>query len=120
MERLTDPEQVNCIGLSVCGGGCDSCPANNPYYKSLAKYENTGLTPDEIERLQSENAQLRERLDRAVEGIEHSCRMCAYTRDDGGCKLLPDGDAYSIDYTDGFDRDYCENWQWRGLERSGE
>ncbi|WMI81825.1 hypothetical protein [Anaerotignum sp. MB30-C6] len=36
-------------------------------FEQLAKYEDKGLTPDEIKQLQTENASLRARLDKAVE-----------------------------------------------------
>lgn len=42
--------------------------------------------------------------------IPHGCLSCGHGLPDGRCKLLPDGDQFSIDYTDGFDRDDCEHW----------
>lgn len=46
MNRLTDPQQCECIGLSVCGGGCESCPADNEFYVRLCEYENALSNPD--------------------------------------------------------------------------
>lgn len=63
-------------------------------------------------------SQARERA--AVEDIPHSCEYCANARIDDGCKCLPDGDTYSPDYTEGFDRDNCEHWQWRGQQQGGD
>lgn len=44
---------------------------NSTYYekaiKQLQEYENTGLTPAEIEQLQKENAELKARLEKSVE-----------------------------------------------------
>ena len=34
-------------------------------------------------------------------------------RDAGRCALLPDGDEFSINYTEGYDRDDCEHWELR-------
>jgi hypothetical protein len=50
-KRLTDPKQVNCIGLSVCGGGCDTCPSDNKYYRKLSAYEDSGLSPEQVQEL---------------------------------------------------------------------
>lgn len=66
----------------------------------------------EIDRLQKE-------LDAAVGDIPHDCQHCAYSNPDGSCTCLPDGDAFSPDYTEGFDRDNCEHWEWRGRESEG-
>ena len=70
------------------------------------------LAADEIERLQKE-------LDAAKGDVPHDCQHCAHSNPDGSCKCLPDGDAFSPDYTEGFDRDNCEHWEWRGRESEG-
>lgn len=86
-----------------------------------------------IEKLQAENERLKRAIQEWVDGkcisqkyllmigrlqsdIPKNCDYCRYKRKDGGCKLLPDGDAFSPDYTEGFDRDDCEHWEWRGVE----
>ena len=88
---------------------------------------------DAIERLQAENERLKRAIQEWVDGkciskkyllmigklqrdIPQNCDYCRYKRKDGGCKLLPDGDRFSPDYTEGFDRDECEHWEWRGFE----
>lgn len=84
-----------------------------------------------IEKLQAENERLKKALQEWVDGkcvskkyllmigklqndVPQNCEYCRHKRSDGGCKLLPDGDAFSPDYTEGFDRDDCEHWEWRG------
>ena len=60
-----------------------------------------------------ENRALQRRLDEALKYIPHSCECCSQQRDAGRCALLPDGDEFSIDYTEGYDRDDCEHWELR-------
>ena len=55
------------------------------------------------------------RADAAVEMIPHDCDHCKHHgKVRGICALLPDGDEFSADYTEGFNRDDCEHWEWRG------
>jgi hypothetical protein len=56
-KRLTDPKQVNCIGLSVCGGGCDTCPSDNEYYRKLSAYEDSDLSPEQVQEFAKAKAE---------------------------------------------------------------
>lgn len=101
-----------------------------PHKKMKTLEENAA---DAIEKLQAENERLKKALQEWIDGkcisekyllmigrlqrdVPKNCEYCRYKRKDGGCKLLPDGDAFSPDYTEGFDRDDCEHWEWRGTE----
>ena len=103
-----------------------------PHKKMKTLEENAA---DAIEKLQAENERLKKALQEWIDGkcisekyllmigrlqrdVPQNCEYCRYNRKDGGCKLLPDGDALSPDYTDGFDRDDCEHWEWRGMEEA--
>ena len=93
----------------------------------IAKYKYVLYDSNEIaiqkdEQIESLNAQLKEcqeQRDKAVEDIPHNCGYCQHALCSGACKLLPDGDEFSPDYTEGFDRDNCEYWEWRGLGKDG-
>lgn len=68
----------------------------------------------EIERLMAERSA-------AVADINQDCAHCNYAVENGACRLLPEGDQFSPDYTEGFDRDgNCEHWQWRGPQGARE
>ena len=77
-----------------------------------------GHTPEDvlrrIQELVHTEAAYVEKLERRWETTEgyvpHCCANCGHKKSDGSCELLPDGDQFSIDYTDGFDRDDCEHW----------
>lgn len=103
-----------------------------PHEKMKTLEENAA---DAIEKLQAENERLKKALQEWIDGrcisekyllmigrlqrdVPQNCEYCRYKRKDGGCKLLPDGDAFSPDYTEGFDRDDCEHWEWRGVEEA--
>ena len=103
-----------------------------PHEKMKTLEENAA---DAIEKLQAENEQLKKALQEWIDGkcisekyllmigrlqrdVPQNCDYCRYKRKDGGCKLLPDGDKFSPDYTEGFDRDDCEHWEWRGVEEA--
>ena len=90
---------------------------------------------DAIEKLQAENERLKRALQEWIDGkcisekyllmigrlqrdVPQNCEYCRYKRKDGGCKLLPNGDAFSPNYTEGFDRDDCEHWEWREAEEA--
>lgn len=101
------------------------------YNPSTFNAEVESQAANAIEELQAENERLKKAIQEWVDGkcisqkyllmigqlqrdISHNCEYCGHKRADGGCKLLPDGDAFSPDYTEGFDRDDCEHWEWRG------
>lgn len=103
-----------------------------PHEKMKTLEENAA---DAIEKLQAENERLKRALQEWIDGkcisekyllmigrlqrdVPQNCEYCRYKRKDGGCKLLPDGDAFSPDYTEGFDRDDCEHWEWRGVKEA--
>ncbi len=67
---------------------------------------------EEIERLAQER-------DAAIEEIPHNCDYCENAQASGACTLLPEGDECSPDYTEGYDRDDCEHWEWRGVRDGG-
>lgn len=76
----------------------------------LAEYEDAGLTPEQIADLQAENAELKAKLDKAVEDMRGYCKACVN---------LPK----SLDFEEITKPICCEcnmivrqNWQWRGLE----
>lgn len=60
-----------------------------------------------------ENRAMQRKLDEALKYIPHSCECCSHQRSAGACALLPEGDEFSVDYTDGYDRDDCEHWELR-------
>lgn len=100
---------------------------------------------EQIAALQSENAELKKRLDEvndfeksqcakllerlsrveaerdaAISDVPHDCEHCKHAMGSGACKLLPDGDQFSPDYTESFDRDgNCDHWEWRGAQGEG-
>ena len=103
-----------------------------PHEKMKTLEENAA---DAIEKLQAENERMKKALQEWIDGkcisekyllmigrlqrdVPQNCDYCRYKRKDGGCKLLPDGDSFSPDYTEGFDRDDCEHWEWRGVEEA--
>lgn len=92
-----------------------------PYLKvidTLAAYEDTGLSPSEITALQSENAQLKKQLDKAVEDIDHyTCRLCKHYNE-----KLCYGSMFGADYIEGKNKGipYCITWQYHGLEADDE
>lgn len=103
-----------------------------PHEKMKTLEENAA---DAIEKLQEENERLKKALQEWIDGkcisekyllmigrlqrdVLQNCEYCRHKRKDGGCKLLPDGDKFSPDYTEGFDRDDCEHWEWRGVEEA--
>jgi hypothetical protein len=103
-----------------------------PHEKMKTLEENAA---DAIEKLQAENERLKRALQEWIDGkcisekyllmigrlqrdVPQNCEYCRYKRKDGGCKLLPDGDAFSPDYTEVFDRDDCEHWEWRGAKEA--
>ena len=72
MERLTDNQEVYCNKYDIENRCCrqkgycsDMCECNR--YSRLQEYEDTGLSPKEIESLKTENAELKERLGNVVE-----------------------------------------------------
>ena len=77
-----------------------------------------GHTPEDVlRRLRAfvhTEATYVEKLERRWETIEgyvpHCCANCGHKKPDGSCELLPDGDQFSVDCTEGFDRDDCEHW----------
>lgn len=74
-----------------------------------------------LEGVKSENAVLREKLAAAVKDIPHDCGHCLHKKSNvGHCALLPDGDEFSPDYTEGFNRDDCDFWAWRGGQEGEE
>ena len=103
------------------------------YNPSTFNAEAENQAASAIEKMQAENERLKKAIQEWVDGkcisqkyllmigklqrdIPHNCEYCGHRRADGGCKLLPDGDAFSPDYTEGFDRDDCEHWEWRGVQ----
>lgn len=82
MERLTDTFYGNLDPWECCGqdyycqrgchdeGGCrNGCIVPKLYYR-LAAYEDTGLTPEEVEALKADN----DRLHRLIDELENSLR----------------------------------------------
>ena len=59
---------------------------------------------------------MRKERNAAVAATPHDCDNCKHVCVSGACRLLPDGDEFSPDYTEGFDRDDCEHWEWCGAE----
>lgn len=58
--------------------------------------------------------------DAAITDVAHDCEHCKHATGNGACKLLPGGDEFSPDYTDGFDRDgNCDHWEWCGAQGEG-
>lgn len=119
MDKLTEREIVELMdacGKRVCtteqhhgcqygDAGCLDCAERlqADYDKAIKRL----LATDD------ENRALQRRLDEALKYIPHSCECCSQQRDAGRCALLPDGDEFSIDYTEGYDRDDCEHWELR-------
>lgn len=60
-KRLTAIESDKCEVLKKeCVEMCGNCPADNKYYKRLAAYEDSGLSPEEVRVLQRENEALKQ------------------------------------------------------------
>ena len=59
-------------------------------YQRLCEYENTGLTPEKVEQLQTENKELKELLVMAIADISaaNNCEFCCfYDNDNDICTL---------------------------------
>ena len=60
-------------------------------YQRLCEYENTGLTPEKVEQLQTENKELKELLVMAIADISavNNCELCCfYDNDNNICTNL--------------------------------
>ena len=119
MNALTEREIVELVdacGKRVCtteqhhgcpygDEGCTDCAdrLQADYDKTIKRLLATG----------DENRAMQRKLDEALKYIPHSCECCSHQRSAGACALLPEGDEFSVDYTDGYDRDDCEHWELR-------
>lgn len=142
-DRLTNPHSHILMNQDILHSGKEEVLWDGVYSKDvleemverLAEYEDTGLTPDEIieheemfkayrhvcggkspeeiERLQSENARLKAELDKAVEDMRrcrrNKCDYCYYSNKN---QNTPCRDCQSPISNCG------DKWQWRGLEES--
>lgn len=122
-DRLTNPHSHILMNQDILHSGKEEVLWDGVYSKDvleemverLAEYEDTGLTPDEIieheemfkayrhvcggkspeeiERLQSENTRLKAERDKAVEDLENlidcycACNYCANLMPDGACEV---------------------------------
>ena len=80
MERLTMPKGIcQMVSTEYCIGhrDCYECSHGRKVFKSLAEYEDTGLTPEEITATQAELAEYRKKEadGRLVEVVR--CKDCA-------------------------------------------
>lgn len=71
----------------------------------LADYEDTGLAPEEIEKLVC----VKEKLDAAIEDIPHTCEYCAYNGVDMDAAPCADCERMNTLFGE-------ERWEWRGLK----
>lgn len=55
MKRLTYPGDY-CKDIAHCDNGCGSCPGKR-LWERLKAYENTGLSPEEVEDLNHGNSE---------------------------------------------------------------
>lgn len=132
MNRLTTRRADNGLAYLV-GVKPNEQEVNSPHpntlrcildcFERLADYEDTGLTPEEIEimfrahtalrdmknSLLSEIKQVKKERDRAIEDTRGYCVSCAFVRD---CAKHDNNDAAPPIWYYGD----CEEWQWRGLE----
>lgn len=121
MARLTGRDKGNayilkCFEGDGCGDmdttRCDCCEHNFAICDRLAAYEDTGLTPEEVNRLLAQLAESQAREQAAVEDITHDCDTCLYAGyawDEPPCETCIEGEVLS-----GIKR--TDNWQWRGPE----
>ena len=108
MKRLTYQESDGRFGVVGMKAGNE----DKKLYACVCKlkdYENTGLSPDEIEKLndfsQSQCAKLLAERDAAVEDITNCCDTCGKDLTRDKCFNPRDGD--------------CTNWKWRGTKGAG-
>ena len=98
---------------------CAQCRYSYAIYCDI--YELFGDAADLIEAQAAEVERMTAAYNAAVADINQDCTHCNYAVENGACRLLPEGDQFSPDYTEGFDRDgNCEHWQWRGPQGAGE
>lgn len=66
-----------------------------------------------VEQALQDSEELHRFKPEAEKYIPHCCTCCQHQGAHGRCALLPDGDEFSADNTEGFDRDDCEHWALR-------
>lgn len=117
-------ELVNQCGKRVCSTDEHfGCPFGDEGMVDCA--ERLGAAYDDaIERLltksetlSTENERLKKRLEEAEKYIPHCCECCEHQRAYGACAQLPEGDVFSLDCTEGFNRDDCEHWELRAPQK---
>lgn len=89
--------------------------------KEIAKLKYVNISQRRgLQQLRDELSLVEAERDAAIEDVPHDCEHCKYAEVNGACKLLPDGDQFSPDYTDGFDRDgNCDHWEWHSAQWEG-
>ena len=92
----------------------------------LAAYEDTGLSPEEVGALKAENAELKKKLEAAVEditklltlcNIEGGCRSCCGCQNDvllETCGDYCNKSGIGCFIPDNGNLERCTNFKWRG------
>lgn len=90
--------------------GCGSAETKLAIAERFAAYEDTGLTPEEINNLRAEIEQVRAEKEAAVKYIPRQCSTCTnWVKDQGfPCACKAGG-------CEGLDK--MENWEWRGPQK---
>ncbi len=107
-KRLTAIESDKCEVLKKeCVEMCGNCPADNKYYKRLAAYEDSGLSPEEVQALKRENEVLKqEKRDLFREVLRLSREEQDYVirynndADESGKRTIDDDFTYGPIYSD--------------------
>jgi hypothetical protein len=115
MERLTDKNKLWGAILKEDILVLRGSDAVNEAVRRLAAYEDTDLTPEQVDAFRADNERMGKELAAAVEDIaaasERSCEVCKYAKIDmeaGPCQEC-------LDFTDKKGKHTYPHWQWRGL-----
>lgn len=127
MDRLTGRDKGNAYILKCFEGDgcedmdttrCDCCEHDFAICDRLAAYEDTGLTPEEVNRLRAQLAESQARERAAVEDIKHLVFSCANDPLDLCGEVCANNDGICQRGAAAGFTDKCHGFDWRGPQEA--